>query len=186
VRTNATFYDHVRVPARYLVGGEHRGWSLITSQLNFERVSLAPSGPTERLVEEAIAWARETRLADGRRVIDQEWVQIQLAKVKARSDVLRLMNWKMAQRAQAGLLHPAESSAVKVFGSESGIEIYQMLLELFGAAGALRDGSPGAVLRGRVERMYRTALIMTFGGGTNEVQRDIIAMAGLGLPHYKG
>jgi alkylation response protein AidB-like acyl-CoA dehydrogenase len=92
----------------------------------------------------------------------------------------------MAQRAQAGLLHPAESSAVKVFGSESGIEIYQMLLELFGAAGALRDGSPGAVLRGRVERMYRTALIMTFGGGTNEVQRDIIAMAGLGLPHYKG
>jgi alkylation response protein AidB-like acyl-CoA dehydrogenase len=186
VRTNATFYDHVRVPARYLVGGEHRGWSLITSQLNFERVSLAPSGPTERLVEDAIAWARETRLHDGRRVIDQEWVQIQLAKVRARSDVLRLMNWKMAQRAQAGLLHPAESSAVKVFGSESGIEIYQMLLELFGAAGALRDGSPGAVLRGRVERMYRTALIMTFGGGTNEVQRDIIAMAGLGLPHYKG
>jgi alkylation response protein AidB-like acyl-CoA dehydrogenase len=75
---------------------------------------------------------------------------------------------------------------VKVFGSESGIEIYQLLLEVFGAAaGALRDGSPGAVLRGRVERLYRTAPILTFGGGTNEVQRDIIAMAGLGLPHYR-
>jgi alkylation response protein AidB-like acyl-CoA dehydrogenase len=186
VRTNATFYDDVRVPARYLVGGENRGWSLITSQLNFERVSLAPSGPIARLLEDVVAWARQTRLADGRRVIDQEWVQLALARARARAEVLRLMNWKMAAQAQKGLLHPADSSIVKVFGSESGVDIYQALLEVFGTAGALRDGSPGAVLRGRVERLYRTALILTFGGGTNEVQRDIVAMAGLGLPHYRG
>jgi alkylation response protein AidB-like acyl-CoA dehydrogenase len=60
-----------------------------------------------------------------------------------------------------------------------------MLQEVLGATGALQRGSPGAVLQGTIEHRYRTALILTFGGGTNEVQRDIIAMAGLGLPHYK-
>jgi hypothetical protein len=79
----------------------------------------------------------------------------------------------------------AEASAVKVMSSEFYVEAYQLLMEVMGPEGQLRDGSSGAILAGRVERMYRTTLILTFGGGTNEVQRDIIAMAGLGLPHYK-
>ena len=76
-------------------------------------------------------------------------------------------------------------ASVKVFASEFFVEAYRMLQEVLGAAGALQGSSPGAALQGQVERRYRTALILTFGGGTNEVQRDIIAMAGLGLPHYK-
>jgi alkylation response protein AidB-like acyl-CoA dehydrogenase len=75
---------------------------------------------------------------------------------------------------------------VKVYASEFFVEAYRSLLEVIGAAGTIHRRSPGAVLAGRLERMYRSALILTFGGGTNEVQRDIIAMAGLQMPHYKG
>lgn len=185
IRTNATYFEDVRVPAENLVGGENRGWTLITNQLNHERVSLFNVGPIQILFEDVCRFARETKLPDGRRVIDQPWVQQSLGKFHAHVEVLKLMNWKQAFELTRGALHPAEASAVKVFGSEFNVSGYQLLMEVLGSAGLVREGSPGAVLRGRVERMYRSALILTFGGGTNEVQRDIIAMAGLGMPHYK-
>jgi alkylation response protein AidB-like acyl-CoA dehydrogenase len=185
VRTNATYFEDVRVPAENLIGGENNGWGLITGQLNHERVSLMNVGPVQVMLDDARHWAQETKLADGRRVIDQPWVQTNLARIHAKLEVLRLMNWKMAWSLQHGNLDMADASAVKVFGSEFYVEAYRALLEVFGPLGALQGDSPGAVLRGRVEMMYRNCLILTFGGGTNEVQRDIIAMAGLGMPHYK-
>jgi acyl-CoA dehydrogenase len=185
VRTNATYYENVRVPASSLVGGENNGWSLITGQLNHERVSLSNYSFVEALLGEARTWAQETKIADGRRVIDQPWVQANFARVHAKLQVLRLMNYKMAWTAQHQQVGPAEASALKVFGSEFYVEAYRALLEVFGPLGAVQADSPGAILRGRVESMYRNTLILTFGGGTNEVQRDIIAMAALGMPHYK-
>lgn len=185
VRTNTTYYENVRVPHEYLVGGENNGWGLIVSQLNHERVSLTPYGPSKRMLEEVRQWALATRLADGRRVIDQGWVREALAWVHAKLEALRLMQWKLAWSMTKGKLHPADASAVKVYATELYVQAYHRLLEVLGPAGTLKDGSPGAVARGRLERMYRATLILTFGGGTNEVQRDIIAMAGLGLPHYK-
>jgi alkylation response protein AidB-like acyl-CoA dehydrogenase len=185
LRTNATYYEDVRVPHDHLVGGESNGWSLIVNQLNHERVSLMNTGPCERVYGEVVAWARETKLADGRRVIDQPWVQLNLARFKSTLDALRLMNWKQAWAMTQGALHPADSSAMKVFGSEFYIQGYNLLLEVLGAAGTLKAGSPSAVVRGQLEMRYLASLILTFGGGTNEVQRDIIAMAGLQLPHYK-
>ena len=100
-------------------------------------------------------------------------------------EALRLLNWRTAWAMTKGSLQMAEASAAKVMSSEFYVEGYRMLMEVLGPEGQLRDGSPGAVLAGRVERMYRTTFILTFGGGTNEVQRDIIAMAGLGMPHYR-
>ncbi len=185
VRTNATYYENVRVPAENLVGGENNGWSLITGQLNHERVSLSNYAPMERLLGQVVAWARETKLADGRRVIDRPFVQANLARVHAHVRVLKLMNYKLAWSAQHQQLHPANASAVKVFGSEFFVEAYRALMEVFGALGSVQLDSPGAILRGRLESSYRNTLILTFGGGTNEVQRDIIAMAALGMPHYK-
>jgi alkylation response protein AidB-like acyl-CoA dehydrogenase len=185
VRTNATYFDDVRVPAESLVGGENGGWGLIVSQLNHERVSLVNVGPFEVLFAGVQDWARTTKLADGRRVVDEPWVQLNLARVKAHIDVLKLMNWKQAWALTQAALNPADASAVKVYGTEMAVKIYEWMMEVVGPASALKEGSPGAVLRGRLERMYRSALILTFGGGTNEVQRDIIAMAGLGMPHYK-
>jgi alkylation response protein AidB-like acyl-CoA dehydrogenase len=185
VRTNTTYYEGVRVPHRNLVGGENQGWSLIVNQLNHERVSLTPYGPSQAIFEEIARWARETPLSDGRRVVDIGWVRDALAWVYARLDALKLMQWKLAWSLTRGALHPADASAVKVYATELYVEAYRRLMEVLGAAGAVRQGSPGAVARGRLERMYRATLILTFGGGTNEVQRDIVAMAGLGMPHYK-
>ncbi len=181
VRTNATYYEDVRVPADALVGQENGGWWLITTQLNHERIALSAVGYIDRIFEDVCTWARATRLGADR-VIDQPWVQLHLARVRAGLEALKLLNWQQAWSMTRGTLNFAEASAVKVFGSEFYVEAYRLLLEVMGEAGALRAGSPGAVLKGRVERMYRTTLILTFGGGTNEVQRDIIAMAGLGMP----
>jgi alkylation response protein AidB-like acyl-CoA dehydrogenase len=185
VRTTSTYYDKVRVPISNRIGPENQGWSLIVSQLNHERVSLFNSGPIQRTFEEVCEWARGTKLTDGRRVIDQPWVQLNLAKFQAHLEVLKLMNWKQAWALTQGSLHPAEASALKVFGSEFNVEGYKLLMEVVGEAGCVKEGSPQAALRGQLELMYRASLILTFGGGTNEVQRDIIAMAGLGMPDYK-
>jgi acyl-CoA dehydrogenase len=177
-----TYYEDVRVPRANLVGEENRGWKIITTQLNHERVALVSSGMVARTLEEVRAWAQATRTADGARVIDQPWVQQCLARVRARLDVLRLLNWRQACSIDRNALSMAEASTVKVYGSELYVEVYRQLLEVLGPAGALKVGSPGALLRGRIERYYRSTLVLTFGGGTNEVQRDIIAMAGLGIP----
>ncbi len=181
-RTNATFYDGVRVPASMRVGRENDGWKLITTQLNHERVALMSPGPVARFVEEVTAWAKETRLPDGRRVIDQPWAQENLARAVAHIDVLKLLTWRQAASIEQGRLDPAEASTVKVFGSEAFVKIYQYLLEVLGPLGIVKEGSPGAVLQGRIERYYRTTLVLTFGGGVNEVQRDIISMVGLQMP----
>jgi alkylation response protein AidB-like acyl-CoA dehydrogenase len=184
VSTNATFYDDVRVPAENLIGGENNGWRLITGQLNHERVSLMTVGRMRRNLHEVTEWARSTRV-DGQPVIEKSWVQHNLARIYAKTQVLRLMNWKQAWAAELGQPQMADSSAIKVYGSELLIEAYRALLEVLGAPSILAKGSPGAVLQGRIESSYRNGLILTFGGGTNEVQRDIIAMAGMGMPHYK-
>ena len=179
---NHTFFDDVRVPATALVGGENEGWTLITNQLNHERVTLCSPGIIERILTDVQRWAQETKLADGRRVIDQEWVRVNLARVRARLEFLRLINWKVAWTATQGHLDVADASSIKVFGTEFYLEAFRLCFEVIGERGYLQEGSPDAILRGQLERSYRSLLILTFGGGTNEIQRDLIATFGLGFP----
>jgi alkylation response protein AidB-like acyl-CoA dehydrogenase len=178
--TSATYYSDVRVPVGNLVGEEHGGWPLITNQLNHERVALTSSAPVLTALADVTQWARSAKLGDGRRVIDQEWVQLNLARVHARAEFLKLMNWRIAS--QSGSPGPAAASATKVYGTELTIEAARLMMEVLGANAEVRTGSVGAALAGRIERMHRSALILTFGGGTNEVQRDIIGAVALGLP----
>ena len=96
VMTSATYYSSVRVPASSLVGEENRGWPLITNQLNHERVALTSAAPVLSALASVREWASETRLADGRRVIDAEWVRLHLARVHAKAEFLKLMNWRIA------------------------------------------------------------------------------------------
>ncbi|TCP45380.1 hypothetical protein EV191_11622 [Tamaricihabitans halophyticus] len=182
--TSATYFEDVRVPATELVGTEDRGWPLITNQLNHERVALTSSAPVLLALRQVRAWAQRTPLADGSRVIDQEWVRTHLARVHAKAEFLKLLNWRVACTAEQAP-SPADASANKVFGTEFAIEAYRLLMEVLGQPGYVRAGAPSALLHGRIERMHRSALILTFGGGTNEVQRDIIATTGLGIPATK-
>jgi alkylation response protein AidB-like acyl-CoA dehydrogenase len=183
VHTSATYYEDVRVPAANLIGERGGGWSLMTSQLNRERVALTSSASLVHSIDLVRHWAQETKRPDGSRVIDQEWVQILLGRAHARTEALTLVNWKLAS--EIDTLSPADASATKVFGSELAVEVYRALMEIVGPEAVVEAGSPGAVLAGRLERYYRSSLVMTFGGGTNEIQRDIIGYVGLGLPAAK-
>jgi alkylation response protein AidB-like acyl-CoA dehydrogenase len=179
ISTFYTFYDNVRVPASALVGGENQGWQLITTQLNFERAALGNLGALEPLFEQTLDWATNTEL-DGGRVIDQPWVQLTLARVEAQVAAYRLVNLRVNAAMTKGVLNMGEASAAKVFGTELTQQVARQLLDVLDHNG-LRRGED-APLRGALETAYRFAVINTFGGGANEIQRDIIAMAGLGLP----
>src|SRR6201996_5345925 len=164
VDTSATYYQDVRVPVANRVGEENGGWKLVTNQLNHERVALVSPMPIIMALNQV-----------------REWVQLNLARVHAKVEVLKLINWELAS-SDSATPSPADASAAKVFGTELATEAYRLLMEVLGTGATLRQDSPGALLRGRVERMHRACLILTFGGGTNEVQRDIIGMVALGLP----
>ncbi len=186
VDTSATYYQDVRVPASSVVGEVGGGWPLVTNQLNNERVALCSAAPIQTALRETSAWAQQTKTGDGQRVIDAPWVQQNLARVHAKVEFLKLINWKIASAASSGgAPSPADASATKVYGTEFATEAYRLLMEVVGPAATLRAGSPGAHINGRLERFQRTSLILTFGGGTNEIQRDIIAMLALGLPHQR-
>ncbi|GGU94751.1 acyl-CoA dehydrogenase [Streptomyces litmocidini] len=184
--TTASHYDDVRVPVSHRVGEENKGWRLITNQLNHERVTLAAHGTTAiRALHDVRRWAADTPLSDGRRVIDLPWVRRTLARTHARLDAMKLLNWQMVNAVQHGTLTPQDASAVKVYGSEARRDAYAALMEVVGAVGALKEGSAGAVLHGELERGYRSAVIFTFGGGNNEIQREIISWIGLGMPRVR-
>ncbi|HUQ00516.1 MAG TPA: acyl-CoA dehydrogenase family protein, partial [Aeromicrobium sp.] len=168
VGTSATYYEDVRVPASNLVSERGGGWALMTNQLNHERVALTSAAPLVYSLQLVTDWARETHNPDGSRVIDAEWVQIALGRAHARVDALSLINWKLASDADHGVdLSPAEASATKIYGSELATEVYRSLMEIVGPDAVVSGDSAGAVLRGRLERYFRSALVMTFGGGTN-------------------
>jgi alkylation response protein AidB-like acyl-CoA dehydrogenase len=180
--TTATYYDNVRVPVANRVGEENEGWRMITTQLNHERVGLAAiGGLAHRLWDETAEWCAATDSGVGGRMMDLPWVQMDLARTHARLEAMKLLNWRMTAAVGDGTLGPADSSAVKVYGTECVIDVYRTLLGIVGAAGYIDAGSPGAVLRGELERAARGAQINTFGGGVNDVQREIVATAALGM-----
>src|SRR5581483_3117486 len=123
-------------------------------------------------------WAAETTRPDGTRVIDEQWVRINLATVRAKAEVAELFNWRVASLQEQGELNPADASAMKVYGTELQIESLRLLMEVLGAAGTVVGDAPGGVLKGTLEQQYRGAVVGTFGGGVNE----ILAAAGLRTP----
>ncbi|MFE9612767.1 acyl-CoA dehydrogenase family protein [Streptomyces sp. NPDC006012] len=183
--TTATYYDGVGVPAGNLVGAENEGWSLITNQLNHERVALAAVGmQAEDFYAAAVAAARTPDPVTGERRIDEPWVRAQLAEAHARLAATRLLNWRLVGDVGAGRLAPGDASGVKVAGTESAVAVYRICQHAIGTdglAGMVRSGSPGAFADGELERLNRAAQINTFGGGVSEVQREIVATMRLGM-----
>ena len=183
VRTNVTYYENVRVPASMIVCELNGGWQLITEQLNHERVGLAALAyGAQGCFDETVAWALAAAAGTGARVIDQPWVQCALAEAYVLLQAYAVLGNRVAWEVAQGETRAELASACKVFSTESYIEVLRLLLEVTGSAGLLREGSPGALLRGRLESEYRRCQINTFGGGATEVLRDMVAQMGLGLP----
>jgi len=178
----AVSFDGVRVPVENCIGGENNGWAMITGQLNSERVALVTTAPVEQALAAVTAWARETRRPGGALVIDDPTVRQTLARVRAEVEFQRLLNARLATAVDRDELEPAEASAAKVFGSELIGRGKRLLLEVLGLDAALPGDLPGAVVEGAFARSVGHSNVMTFIGGANEIQRDLIAQLGLGLP----
>ncbi|MEU8627749.1 acyl-CoA dehydrogenase family protein [Streptomyces sp. NPDC048669] len=173
----ATYYSDVRVPATDVVGEVDGGWRLITAQLNHERIGLAAlGGRMIQLWERVLDWARENGTAE------VPWVRQEFARTHARLEAMRLMNWKMTAAVARATLTGADAGAAKAYGTETHIDVQRALTQILGAAGRIRPESPGAVLAGQVEQLSRQGIVNTFGGGVNEILRDMVATQGLGLP----
>lgn len=180
--TFASYYSDVRVPADRLVGELHGGWKLITAQLNHERIGLGAFGIKSRgCFLMTLAWARQAD-ATGARPIDRPWVAAALAECYQRLEAMRLMNYRMAADVTLGRIDVGLASASKVYGTETPIAVFRKLLEVVGMAGLYRRDSAAAALGARLEEEYRLALINTFGGGVNELLRDMASQFGLGMP----
>lgn len=183
--TAASYYDDVVVPQGMLVGELNKGWQLITAQLNHERLGLGSwSDRVVGMFRKVYLWAK-TADEDGRRATDHAWVRRNLALCYTKLEAMRLINFRIAADLEQDKMDVALASTTKVFGSESVIEILQMLTDVVGANGLVRSGSAASFLMGELEYDVRAAPTLTFGGGTNEIQRGLIAQFGLGLPRSR-
>ena len=183
VRTNVTYYEDVRVPASMIIGQENGGWRLIAEQLNHERIGLAAlTYGANGCFDDVVEWARGVEAGDGSRLIDQGWVQLAFGECYALLRAIGVMGDRVGWEVSQGVTRPELASGLKVFGTEGMIRAIRLLLDVMGSTGLVRDGSPGAQLRGRIEREFRKCQINTFGGGTAEVLRDMVAQVGLKMP----
>ena len=180
-RSNVTYYDNVRVPLDALVGEENKGWGYITTQLSLERLMLSTYSRMRRMVEETAEWASQT-IIDGERVIEKEWVRTSLAELNMNIDVLKMLNYRAAWAHGNEKSAPYRPSMNKVFAAELNQKVYDTCAQIMGMFGQLNRDSEWAVAGGSAERYGKSQLVYLFGGGANDVQRDLVARFGLGLP----
>ncbi|MER5645582.1 acyl-CoA dehydrogenase family protein [Streptosporangium sp. NPDC002524] len=173
--TNSTYYSDVRVPVDMVVGEENKGWDLIVNQLNYERVTLGPAGNLAHTYDRFLAWARRTG------TIEEPAVRRALGQVYAYFRTNELLNWQVAANMDLGWLGAPDASATKVYGSERLQDVGRIVGEVLARFGDPSDPDT-ADLMDRVDRGAKGGLVLTFGGGVNEVQRELIAMLGLSLP----
>ncbi|WP_332644969.1 acyl-CoA dehydrogenase [Aeromicrobium sp.] len=179
--TNATYFNDVRVPVDMLVGEENRGWSLITTQLNHERVMLGPAGRIEGLRDLVREWAEGRTASDGTPVLEVPWVRDTLARATASFRVNELLNWAVAKAPASDKTTVADASTSKVFASDEVQKLGLALTDVVDAFGDPSDPETGR-LADYLDKTAKRNLVLSFGGGVNEVQRELIAMFGLELP----
>jgi alkylation response protein AidB-like acyl-CoA dehydrogenase len=178
---NAVAFDNVRVPASMLVGEENAGWQLITTQLNHERVMLGPAGRLEGLRDLVSEWASSRQAPSGIPLLELPDVRETLARVTAVYRVNELLNWQVAASTHTGAAAVADASASKVLASEAVQSLGLELQDIVAAYGDPTDTETAFLLH-YLDRTAKRNLVLTFGGGVNEVQRELIAQFGLGLP----
>jgi len=182
-RTNEVHFRDVRVPVTNLVGEVNRGWTYITGALDLERGALTNAGDLRRAVEELSELSRRPG-RDGTVPAHSAALRRRLGQAEADVEVATLMGYEAASILDSGVIPTVEVSVEKIFTSELRQRIADLALDLLGPDGLLAHRSQRAPLAGKFERLYRAAPLMRFGGGANEVLRDIIAQRGHGMPSY--
>jgi alkylation response protein AidB-like acyl-CoA dehydrogenase len=175
------YMDNVRIPRSNLVGDLNQGWYVATTTLDFERSGIQRVMYAHRTLDEVIAYAQEAR-SGGTSLLERPMVRHKLADLKVEFEVGRLLCHRVAWMQSRGLVPNYEASVSKLYGTELQQRLSQAIIGIVGLAGALSRGSPWAALDGAVERYYLAAPSYTIAAGTSEVQRNIIALRGLGLP----
>jgi alkylation response protein AidB-like acyl-CoA dehydrogenase len=181
MRTNQVWFDDVRVPADNLIGERGHGWRYVTQALAFERVAIGITGGLRRLLDDLTAYCRET-VVDGDVLIERPEVERALVELEVEVELARLLNYRAAWMIDAGQVPNAEASMTKVFTTELHARASTVALDILGPYGQLDPYDDRAPLAGLAQLMYRAAPYLRFGGGTNEIQRDIVAQRGHGLP----
>ena len=180
-RTNITYYNDVRVDDRWRIGDVDGGWRVMMTALQDEH-SGGYGGRIVRLLEETEGWARETTGPDGRPALTDPDVRERLARAATEAEVSLLLERRASWMAQQGLVPEAEGPMAKLFSSEALVRAAQDLCEVVGPDALRSYFEPTAPRGGRIEHMQRFSLGTTIYAGTSEIQRNIIATRGLGLP----
>jgi alkylation response protein AidB-like acyl-CoA dehydrogenase len=180
-RTNDVFFDDVFVPDDQVVGEVDRGWTYICEALDLERFAMMPVGPVEMKVAALVEHLRGAE-RDGEPLRRDPHVRSSVAWLVTRLEVSRMLQRRVVSEACKGGVPTVESSQYKLYMTEFGKRVADAALDLLGAEGQLAPGQEGAPLNGRFERSYRYTVVDTIGGGASEVQKNIIARRGLGLP----
>ena len=180
-RTNEVFFDDVFVSDDQVVGQVNSGWTYICEALDLERFAMMPVGPLEMKVKALVGYVREAK-RDGAPLREDRRARRKVAELVTQLEVSRMLQRKVISEALRERVPTVESSRYKLFMNETGQRVADAALDLMGAAGQLRAGQPGAPIGGRFERSYRYTVVDTIGGGASEIQKNIIARRGLGLP----
>ncbi len=179
---NEVIFEDVRVPKENLVGGLNNGWKTGMSVLNFERSGIDYVGWAQRTLDELIQFARETDAPDGWPLARNAEVRRNLTELSTEVDAARLLTYEVAWRQGSGEVPAAEASMSKVAATEVNQKVMDFGVELLGMYGILEPGSPHARLDGRMLKMRLFYTSGTILAGTTEIQKNIIAQRGLGLP----
>lgn len=175
------FFDGVRVPAANIVGAEGEGWKVGKALLEVERSNITRAAQSQRYLDELIDWCRAKRGSVHDPLADPT-NRIALARAVERVEVGRALSYRVAHQQAAGALDPALPSLSKLYHSELTAELRALGAQILGPAGELMPDDPDALLHGHFSEGLLLSLLHSIGGGTSEIQRDLIATAGLGLP----
>ncbi|MEO6197038.1 MAG: acyl-CoA dehydrogenase [Dehalococcoidia bacterium] len=178
---NEVFFDNMRVPRANLLGEENRGWYISTTTLDFERSSIGGAVEARKMVDDLADYCKETKY-NGHRLIDETRVRTRLADAAIEAELGRLLSYRVATLQNRGNVPNYEASIAKLFNTDQKLRMARAGLEIMGLYGQLEHKDKYAPLKGRFERQYLWQTGLAVGGGTTEIQKNIIAMRGLGLP----
>ncbi|MAF54071.1 MAG: hypothetical protein CL694_13795 [Chloroflexi bacterium] len=178
---NEVFFEDVRIPKANLVGEENRGWYTLAVALDFERSGVGYSASARRVLETLVKYAKEAT-KNGKPLSKDPIVRRKLAERFIETDASRWLSYRVAWMQSQGMVPNAEASMSKLYGTELTQRVAATGMDILGMAGQLSQGSKWAPLQGYIQRSYLSAVSSTIAAGTSEIQRDIIARRGLGLP----